>query len=177
MPTASPYTNRLERKQGSSLQKPVDSWLSPEGQPHSWSTPAVGQSSSEVKPHLELWSAGLVQHSPSPWCCSQPRSGPAPTPSPVPAAAVVQPALPAASTGNQLAWNGLQLTAKPALTLAYMRKRSGNVSFGSPVGHSHFSISQQVSPTCLPTLSNAVKLITKHNRDQKPSLPIPCWCG
>ena len=42
-----------ERKQGCSLGKPANSWLRPEGQPHSSSTPSLGQSSSDVKPHLE----------------------------------------------------------------------------------------------------------------------------
>ena len=53
-----------------------------------------------------------------------------------------------------------------------MRKRSGNVSFGSPAGCSHFSISQQVSPACFPILSNPVKLIIKRLQ-QRPSLLTP----
>lgn len=138
------------RKQGCSLQKPVNSWLCPEGQPHSSSTHAPGQPSSEVKPHLEAVVSRVSEHSllltAAVWPCS--------CSLPCASSAVLQSALPGASTGNQLGWNGLQLTAKPALTLTFMRKRSGNVSLGSPVGHSHFSISQQVSPTCLPILLN-----------------------
>lgn len=41
------------RKRGCGLRKPPNSWLWPEGQPHSSSTPPLGQSSSDVKPHLE----------------------------------------------------------------------------------------------------------------------------
>lgn len=82
----------------------------------------------------------------------------------------MQPALPGANAGNQLGSNGLQLTAKRSLTLPCIRKRNGNGSFGSPVGHSHFSISQQLSPTCLPILSNPVKLITKRLQQRPKTL-------
>lgn len=53
-----------------------------------------------------------------------------------------------------------------------MRKRSGNVSFGSPAGRSQFSISRQVSPASLPLLSDPVKLIVKLLQ-QRPSLLTP----
>lgn len=45
--------SRQEWEQGCSFGKPANSWLWPEGQPHSPSTPPLGQSSSDVKPHLE----------------------------------------------------------------------------------------------------------------------------
>lgn len=174
--TAPPYTNELERKQGCSLQKAADSRPRPEGQLHSSCTLLQVSAALRWNHTLRLWLAQLEQHSPDPCCCSS--CGLAPLPLlPSASGAVLQPARPAASSGNQPGWNGPQPTAKPSLTLAHTRKTSANVSFGSPVGRSHFSIRQRVNPTCLPILSNPVKLITEHNRDQKPSLPIPCWCG
>lgn len=160
MATAPPYTNGLERKQGCSLQKPVDSWL--------WPSPLMIHPCSRS---VQLWGET------TPWSCGQQglcSTAPAPAaahscglaPLPLPPQCQQRPSRSQPFQQPMLRWNGLQLTAKPSLTLIYMRKRSGNVSFGSPVGHRHFSISQQVSPTCLPILSNPVKLITKHNRDQ-----------
>ena len=57
----------------------------------------------------------------------------------------MQPAVPGANAGNQPGWNGLWFTAKPTLRLTYTRKRSGNASFGSRAGCSHFSITASQS--------------------------------
>lgn len=176
--TALLYANRLERKQSCSLQKAVNTWLRPEGQPYSSSSPALGQSSSEVKPHLGAVVSTVPAAQPHPCCCEQLWSGPGPAPCPVPAVAVTQPALPGASTGTSQAemgcssqqnhhwhWHtwekGVEMSLLAALwdrdTLASARKSV-----------------QPASLSC-PTLLNKSQSI--YNRDQKPSLPTPCWCG
>lgn len=68
--TALLYANRLERKQSCSLQKAVNTWLRPEGQPYSSSSPALGQSSSEVKPHLGAVVSTVPAAQPHPCCCN-----------------------------------------------------------------------------------------------------------
>lgn len=146
--SAPPHANRPERKQGCSPQEPVNRRLWA-GQRRSSSTAALARRSPEVQPHL---AAAVSPARP-------PRSGPAPAAAAPRAAGSQRFPEPAAGTGGL---RGVRLTAKPPLALTHMGKRSGNVSFGSPAGHSHFSISQQVSPACLPILSNPVKLITKH---------------